>query len=1016
MESKREEIFLNKTNDIVTELERIGQLFSGLKDDISEYIDDYKRLQITAAQGGLEDAQFLLDKIGYLEVSPVGIIVINNDDIIKYVNSSCVKLLGYTADEMMDKNVLDLMNTDQKQELAGHIRMFSEEINKTFDVGLYTKDNKRIHVLANFMVLKKEDKIIGKIGAFHDITKIHEENQRILENEQYYAYLVNNGADCMYCCNLEGKITFFSKNAERLLGYKSDEIINKHFSILIENVSWGKLKEELKMQRDDERRTYQTVLISKSGRKIAVLQRVMPVYKKDVVTERANVVTNITGQREVEQELLSATQKLSALIQFGTTVASTLSLQELLDFVVKSVSEFVQVDASLIRLFDKECYDLVLHTSYGIEKGGCPERIPLVGTLCGKVLKEKRTIIVPELNTEPLHKSLDEGEAIKFSSLLIVPLIVKDEAVGVLCLYTKEPVEFTKQQIDSTHTFASQATVAIENARLYTLEQATVAKLKDLDNAKSDFLSMVSHELRSPLTSIKGYTSLILAGRVGQINEQQKKFLSIVESQSNHLTGLISDLLDLSRIESGRITMRKVSVSMKVIAETIAERMMPQMMSKNITLTVDAEEGMPFILGDPERLGQIYTNLITNAFKFTPEGGKITLKSWKEGDCIECRIIDTGIGLTKENLKKVFEKFYQVDNTSTRAAGGVGLGLSIIKKILEAHKGRIWAESEGIGKGATMCFSIPFEQTDSSKVVNEDVKEEEPKEDEKDKMPGYKEEEVEKPVKPVKNAIGEHIKKVAAEGNKKNILIVDDDEEVVNLLKIYLQDEGYIINKALTGREAFVSACENVPDLITLDIKLPDIDGYQVIDLLKSDDRTKDIPVMILSIVPLVEDKVDEVFRLGIVDYLSKPIDRDRLMDSVNRILRVKGKAKGAYVMVVDDDPDIVGLVKLALKDAGYGVIEAFNGEQALELADREKPDLIILDIMMPEMDGYDVIKNLKKNKKTQNIPVIILSVRRLEEDKAKGLKLGAIKYLTKPFKAKDLLGEIKEVLEWEKK
>jgi CheY-like chemotaxis protein len=372
---------------------------------------------------------------------------------------------------------------------------------------------------------------------------------------------------------------------------------------------------------------------------------------------------------------------------------------------------------------------------------------------------------------------------------------------------------------------------------------------------------------------------------------------------------------------------------------------------------------------------QVLANFLTNALKFTPENGRVIIEIFEKDRNVEARISDTGIGIPAIELEKIFEKFYQVDSSSTRQTGGAGLGLAIVKRIVEMHEGKVWAESDGPNKGSRFCFQLPAFRpmaTDDDLI----------------------------------RAAGPN----RALPGQKTILLVDDEQDILNLHKIYLEDEGYHVIWALTGHQAIERAREGRPDLILLDIKLPDIDGVQVLKTLKEDPQTKNIAVMIVSI---LHDRETQTRQLGVNDYLTKPVDKKQLLSKVSEILGVRGTKKRGTVLIADDEPNVVELIKISLQEEGYNTKVAVDGEEALAKAKEIKPDLLLLDVMMPKIDGYTVLKTLKSDPDLfiQKIPVIIISARKMEEDKRKGLDLGAVKYITKPFKVKELLSEIARII-----
>jgi len=241
-----------------------------------------------------------------------------------------------------------------------------------------------------------------------------------------------------------------------------------------------------------------------------------------------------------------------------------------------------------------------------------------------------------------------------------------------------------------------------------------VAKLQVVDRMKTEFLSLVSHELRTPLTPIKGYLYLILTGKMGEINPEQKNALEIVRRQSEHLHSMIDNILDISRFELGKpIPVNLEPISIKQIIEETAEAVVIQAKQRGIDLVLDIQSDLPTILGDSVKLKRVVTNLVGNALKFTPEGGAIKVKSFVYGTNIQVEVVDTGIGIDKDNLGKIFEKFYQVDSSTTRATGGIGMGLTICKELVALHGGKIWAESEGISRGSKFIFLLPIKKEEN---------------------------------------------------------------------------------------------------------------------------------------------------------------------------------------------------------------------------------------------------------------------------------------------------------------
>jgi PAS domain S-box-containing protein len=907
------------------------------------------------------------------------------DGIIKEVNEALTTFTGYRKEELVNKKFTDIV----APEYMGLVQLILKKTldGKTISKGemqLIKADKTKLWCQISTAALRDDAQtILGQVCILRDTTAQKSKEDELKSSEKFLSNVVDNGIDAVYSYDNKGKITYFSKGGEKLLGWRAEEVVSQNFELLIAPEALSKLKGQLTSRRADEHRTYQTVLVSKGGRRIDVVQKVIPIYKDTEVVETCGIVTNITSQQKLQAEMVALNEKLNGLIRLGKMISSRINLEEILNFIVGSITTFAKVDIAVLRLLNDDKTELVLRTCFGVDKGQVPEKIVVAGAMTRKALEEERVISIGDISEEQVLTPVETQLGEPVTSMLAVPLIARREGKGILYLYTRDYCQFSRQQIDLAFAFVNQAAIAVESAVLYGREQETVAKLRDLDQAKSDFLSMVSHELRTPLTSIKGYTALILGGKVGDINEKQRKFLEIVADQSNHLTKLISDLLDLSRIESGKFILRKQRISLKIVTELITERMRLQIDTKNLKLTTDIADNLPSIEGDEERMMQVFGNLMSNSVKFTPEGGNVTVKMWAENNNIEVRFIDNGIGLSQDSIAKIFSEFYQVDSTATRQIGGAGLGLAIVKKIIEAHGGKVWAESEGIGKGTTVCVSVPAAAPTPSAS--------------------------ETPAQSTQSQPEGQLSLGTAGTKQRTILIVDDDQAVIDLLKQDFAKAGYKTIEALSGYKAVELARQYKPDIITLALKLPDIDGSQVIGLLRKEDSTQNIPIMILSV---VKDKQEGFLRSGVVEYLSKPIDKDKLLSTAEKILAAKGVTSGGRILVADDEPLIVSLIKNILSEKKYTIIEAFDGYQAMDLAEKENPDMIFLDIVMPGMDGYEVVQKLKENVKTQDIPAVIISVRKIEEDKAKGIILGGVKYLTRPFKGEELIKEIDGVLE----
>ena len=498
--------------------------------------------------------------------------------------------------------------------------------------------------------------------------------------------------------------------------------------------------------------------------------------------------------------------------------------------------------------------------------------------------------------------------------------------------------------------------------RLYVFRDVTHER--EVDRMKTEFVSLVSHELRTPLTSIKGYTEMVLDGDAGEINEEVEEYLGIVDNNAERLVNLVNDLLDISRIESGRVQLKSEVVELDSIVQTVVISMQHKIKEKDQHLRVEIEPEAIGVIGDKDKLIQVLTNYVSNAHKYTQSGGEIRIEVDKQDGYALVAVVDNGYGITQADQERLFTRFYRVDNSMTREIGGTGLGLSIVKQLIELQGGVVGVESTP-GQGSTFYFTVP--------LAGETV----------ETAPG---------------TTSTALKKATGE----TILVVEDDPDIANLIGHHLQKAGYQVNVCHSAEEATKILENELPDLITLDIDLPGEQGDAFARQLQSDPLTQDIPILIISI--FVDQKTG--VQLGSF-VLPKPIDRDQLVATVSDIL--EGSHQGP-VVVIDDDPAVRQLMQRALADQGLEVKTADNGEDGLESIKDCRPGLVLLDINLPGMDGFAVLQALKADKTTADIPVIMMTASQELNThvRARVLSMGAADLIAKPFNLNMLVEEIK--------
>jgi DNA-binding response OmpR family regulator len=430
--------------------------------------------------------------------------------------------------------------------------------------------------------------------------------------------------------------------------------------------------------------------------------------------------------------------------------------------------------------------------------------------------------------------------------------------------------------------------------------------------------------------------------KVQRAIEQVSANVDIIVSEGDRLTALINDVLDLAKIESGKIEWHMQPLSIQEIIERSVTATSALFAAKAVEMVVDVEAGLPTITGDQDRLIQVVINLISNAAKFTNQGS-VTCRARRMEDRILVSVIDTGIGIAPDDHKKVFEQFVQVGDTLTDKPKGTGLGLSISKQIVEHHGGRLWVESE-LDQGSNFSFTLPI----SVPVGTEAKIEDEARVQVID-------------LKAILEPLKMHVAAATPEPSttQKTILVVDDDQNIRRLLRQELEAEKYRVQEAADGREALEQVKSQRPDLITLDVMMPGLSGFEVAAMLRASPETMGIPIIIVSV---TEDK-DRGYRLGVDRYFTKPLDTKVLLREVGQLLE-QGPAR-KRVLVVDEDPATVEALTSALKTQGYHVVAAYSSEESIEKAITDKPNIVIVNSLFSKQNN--LVQTLRAERGLEN-------------------------------------------------
>jgi signal transduction histidine kinase/CheY-like chemotaxis protein len=557
--------------------------------------------------------------------------------------------------------------------------------------------------------------------------------------------------------------------------------------------------------------------------------------------------------------------------------------------------------------------------------------------------------------------------------------LVGNKAVGVVSVQsTTQEGMFDQDDQRLLTTIASNVGTALQNAQLYKDAQESRAAAERANTAKSTFLANMSHELRTPLNAILGFTRIVRKKAEGVLPEKQTENLDKVLSSGEHLLGLINTVLDIAKIEAGRMDVQPANFSINQLADQCVNVATP-LIKPNVTLQKNIDPDLPLVYSDQDKIKQIILNLLSNAAKFTHEG-TVRLSVYHTDSMFMVDVSDSGIGMTEEAMGRIFEEFQQADSSTTRKYGGTGLGLAISRNLARLLGGDLTVTSQ-LGVGSTFTLRLPVHYVDKKAAAIESTR-----------------------VEPS----AEVIETPKVDSSKKLVLVIDDDPDAVYLLQENLGASGFEVIGARNGFLGQQQARELQPHAILLDIMMPDKDGWQVLHDLKADPSTTNIPVILLTII----DKKALGFKLGAAAYLLKPLDPVAVIDALKRVAAQPGR-EHKHVLVVDDDPHIADMLNQILPASDFVLASAPDGIAGLEAIQKSRPDVVLLDLMMPRLDGFGVIEQLRANPVTQDLPIIVISAKELTDEEAKKLKESVTFVMKKQgFDGERLVNEISMALE----
>jgi signal transduction histidine kinase/DNA-binding response OmpR family regulator len=653
-------------------------------------------------------------------------------------------------------------------------------------------------------------------------------------------------------------------------------------------------------------------------------------------------------------ELARKVNQLEALGAVGQGVSSSLNLIEVLTTIIMQAVIMSGTDGGSIFEFDEDAREFRIRAACGTTPevldalGGI--RIGLDDSFLGRAAKAGHSMGLPDLRDVPLDPHLSVLAEGGWRSLVAVPMLREGRIVGALVVRRHIPGHLPDEISDLLESFASQSALALINAQLY-------RALEVASRHKSEFLADMCHELKSPLNAIIGFSEVLLQRMYGELNERQYEYVRDILGAGNDLLDLVNDILDISKIEAGKMDLNRSGFAVRNSLESCLSRERERALTKRIQLSLEVGSEVGLLDADPRRFRQVVLNLLSNAVKFTPAGGRVDVRASIHGQDLVVTVADTGVGVAAEDRERIFDSFMQGTRPSGQAEG-TGLGLTLCKRIVELHGGRIWLESE-VGSGSTFGFALP---AGSDELVSTSVPQ---------------------------TGTDAALTAESATGPGPTVVVVEDDRRSFDLLRVYLEAAGVRVVRARDGEEGLDTVRRMSPAGVILDILLPGIDGWEVLARLKADPQTAPIPVIVVSLL----DEPGRGFALGAAEYLVKPVSKEQLLAAVSRAAAMPERKY--TVVAIDDDPRAIELARANLEPAGWTVLGAGSGQEGLALIRERQPSVVLLDLLMPGMDGFEVVEALRAEPGTDSIPVVILTSKSMTLQDKKRLQ-GRITYVAR--------------------
>ena len=893
--------------------------------------------------------------------------------VIQIFNVGAERMLGYTAAEVM--NTITPADISDPQEVIARAKALSAEIGTPiapgfealvfkasrgiediYELTYIRKDKSRFPAVVSVTALRDaHGSIIGYLLIGTDNTARKRAEEALLKAGALQSAIFNSANFSSIATDEKGVIQIFNVGAERMLGYTAAEVMNTITPADISDPQEVIARATLLSQE------FATpiapgfeALVFKASRGIEDIYE-LTYFRKD--GSRFPAVVSVTALRDAQDAIIG-------YLLIGTDNTARKQVEEertKLDQRLRDQHFYTRslVESNIDALMTTDPRGIITDVNKQTEAlTGCT-RDELIGA------PFKNYFTDPSRAEAGISRVLNEGKVTNYE-------LTARARNGNLTVVSYNATTFHDRDRRLQGVFAAARDVTELKRYEQTLRQKNV-ELEGASRMKSEFLANMSHELRTPLNAIIGFSEVLKDGLIGELTPQQRGFIGDIFSSGKHLLSLINDILDLSKVEAGKMMLDLEPVQVSSLFVNSLSIIREKAATRRIRLTMDAPEELGSTQADARKVKQIVYNLLSNAVKFTTEGGEVTLRagrvpraevgqpsgSWTGrsfpstvedtfAEFLQISVTDNGIGVSPDGLERLFKPFSQIDSGLARKFEGTGLGLAMVKLLAELHGGAVAVEST-VGVGSCFTVWLPHRMTVEGAITPSGA--------------------------PAALSL-------EAPAGARTALVVEDDLKSAELVRVQLEAEGFRVLHAGTAEAALAIAGQQPLSLITLDITLPDLDGWEFLSRIKQVQALKHIPVVMISI---VADR-NKGFAFGASAIMQKPISRQDLHEALLEIgLLPLAQGRTLKVLVVDDDPKAVELTAVRIRDMASTVLRAYNGREAIEAARKELPELIVLDLMMPEVNGFEVVERLSKDPRTASIPILVVTGKQITiEDRAR--------------------------------